>query len=85
MNFVLIAVIVLGVTGLISAIILYVTSKKFAVEEDPRIAEVAAVLPQANCGGCGFPAVPVLPLLVWRRPMRGLWTGSSVLSAACPS
>src|SRR5574344_558010 len=55
MNFVLIAVIVLGVTGLISAIILYVTSKKFAVEEDPRIAEVAAVLPQANCGGCGFP------------------------------
>ena len=43
MNFVLIAVIVLGAIGLISAIILYVTSKKFAVEEDLRIAEVAAV------------------------------------------
>ena len=23
--------------------------------EDPRIAQVAAVLPQANCGGCGYP------------------------------
>jgi len=55
MSFVLIAVIVLGAIGLISAVILYVTSKKFAVKEDLRIAEVSAVLPQANCGGCGFP------------------------------
>lgn len=54
MNFVLIAVIVLGAIGLISAIVLFVTSKKFAMEEDPRIDEVAAVLPQANCGGCGY-------------------------------
>jgi Na+-translocating ferredoxin:NAD+ oxidoreductase subunit B len=55
MNFVLIAVIVLGSIGLISAIILYMTSKKFSVKEDHRIGEVAAALPQANCGGCGFP------------------------------
>ena len=41
--------------ALISAVILYVASKKFAVYEDPRIAQVAEVLPQANCGGCGFP------------------------------
>ncbi len=25
------------------------------MKEDPRIADVAALLPQANCGGCGFP------------------------------
>ena len=55
MNVILIAVISLGVIALVSAIVLYVASKKFAVYEDPRIAKVAAVLPQANCGGCGYP------------------------------
>lgn len=55
MNLILIAVISLGAIGLISAVILFVASKKFAVYEDPRIAQVAAVLPQANCGGCGYP------------------------------
>ena len=55
MNVILIAVISLGAIALISAAILYVASKKFAVYEDPRIAQVAEVLPQANCGGCGYP------------------------------
>ncbi len=55
MNFIVIAVIVLGAIGLVSASVLYVCSKKFAVKEDPRIGQTAALLPQANCGGCGFP------------------------------
>ena len=55
MDLILIAVISLGAIGLVSAVILYVASKKFAVYEDPRIAKVAEVLPQANCGGCGYP------------------------------
>ena len=55
MNFILIAVIVLGAIGLIAAIVLFAASKKFAVYEDPRIAQVNEVLPGANCGGCGFP------------------------------
>lgn len=55
MNGILIAVIVLGVIGAVASIALYVLSKKFAVFEDPRIAQVAEILPQANCGGCGFP------------------------------
>jgi Na+-translocating ferredoxin:NAD+ oxidoreductase subunit B len=55
MSSILIAVIVLGGIGLISAVVLYAASKKFAVVEDPRIGEVASVLPQANCGGCGYP------------------------------
>ena len=54
MNFILIAVIVLGAIGLIAAIVLFAASKKFAVYEDPRIAQVNALLPGANCGGCGF-------------------------------
>jgi len=55
MNVILIAVAVLGVLGLVLAGALYVMSKKFAVHEDPRIGQVAEVLPGANCGGCGFP------------------------------
>lgn len=55
MNVILIAVIVLGVIALVASLLLYVCSKKFAVFEDPRIAQVAEILPQANCGGCGFP------------------------------
>ncbi|NPD92723.1 Fe-S cluster domain-containing protein [Xylanibacter muris] len=55
MSFIVIAVIVLGAIGLVAAIVLYVLSKKFAVQEDPRLGEVAALLPGANCGGCGFP------------------------------
>lgn len=55
MNLILIAVISLGAIALVLAAILYVASKKFAVYEDPRIAQVGEVLPQANCGGCGYP------------------------------
>ena len=55
MELILISVIVLGTIALISAIVLFGVSKKFAVKEDPRLAEVSSLLPQANCGGCGFP------------------------------
>ena len=55
MDFILSAVLTLGVIALIAAVILYACSKKFAVKEDPRIGQVAEILPQANCGGCGFP------------------------------
>ena len=55
MNVILVAVIALGVLGLVLAAVLFLIAKKFAVEEDPRIAQVAEVLPGANCGGCGFP------------------------------
>ncbi len=55
MDFILSAVLTLGIIALIAAVILYVCSKKFAVQEDPRVGQVAELLPQANCGGCGFP------------------------------
>ena len=54
MNLILISMGVLGVTALLAAILLYVVSLLFKVEEDPRIDLVTAVLPGANCGGCGF-------------------------------
>ena len=55
MNLIWIALITLGVIGAIGAVILFIVAQKFYVYEDPRIAEVGEVLPQANCGGCGFP------------------------------
>ena len=54
MNVIFISMGVLGVTGLVAAVLLYVVSLIFKVEEDPRIDLVVAVLPGANCGGCGF-------------------------------
>jgi RnfABCDGE-type electron transport complex B subunit len=55
MNFIVIALIVLGVIGAIGALVLFLVAKKFYVYEDPRVGEVEEVLPGANCGGCGFP------------------------------
>ena len=54
MNLILISMGVLGVIAFLAACLLYVVSLYFKVEEDPRIDLVAAVLPGANCGGCGF-------------------------------
>ena len=52
-NFFLLAVLVLGVTGAVFAVVLYFVAQKFKVEEDPLIDKIAEVLPGANCGGCG--------------------------------
>ncbi|HRR62410.1 MAG TPA: Fe-S cluster domain-containing protein [Paludibacteraceae bacterium] len=55
MNVILISVLSLGGIGALSALILYFVAQKFQIFEDPRIDEVEAVLPAANCGGCGYP------------------------------
>lgn len=52
-NPILITVITLTAIGLLVAAILFLVAKKFKVEEDARIDEVEALLPGANCGGCG--------------------------------
>lgn len=46
-------VVSLSLLGLLLAIVLYLVAQKFKVEEDPRIDIVEAVMPGANCGGCG--------------------------------
>jgi Na+-translocating ferredoxin:NAD+ oxidoreductase subunit B len=51
---VLITIISLSLLALFSSVILYFFAQKFKVFEDPRIDEVQALLPAANCGGCGF-------------------------------
>jgi Na+-translocating ferredoxin:NAD+ oxidoreductase RNF subunit RnfB len=54
MSLVLVTVGLLFATGLLGALLLYFVAKRFHVDEDPRVESIAAVLPGANCGGCGF-------------------------------
>ena len=54
MQLIVYTIILLGFLGLAGALVLYVTAKKFHVDEDERIDAICAELAGANCGGCGF-------------------------------
>jgi len=45
---------IMVLSAMLGALLAY-AAKKLHVEQDPRIAEITAVLPGANCGGCGMP------------------------------
>lgn len=45
---------VLGALGLAVGLILVIASKKFRVETNPLIDDILTVLPNANCGACGY-------------------------------
>ena len=49
------AVVSMAALGAFLALVLAYSSRRFAVEIDPRLEEVLAALPGANCGGCGYP------------------------------
>lgn len=49
------SVVLLALLGGLAAMVLYAVSKKFYVYENPLIGEVEALLPAANCAGCGSP------------------------------
>ena len=51
---IVIAVVVVGIIGLLCAVMLTIASKFMAVEVDERIPMVRECLPGANCGACGF-------------------------------
>lgn len=46
-------VLILGAMGLVFGLVLAVASKVFEVQIDPRVEEIIAALPGANCGACG--------------------------------
>lgn len=48
-------VLLLCAIGIFVGITLYYVAKKFYIEENPLYDEVEAMLPGANCGGCGYP------------------------------
>jgi Na+-translocating ferredoxin:NAD+ oxidoreductase RNF subunit RnfB len=55
MSVLIYTVLSLCVLGVFLAVVLYFVARRFHVEEDPRIDEVEAMLPGANCGACGYP------------------------------
>jgi Na+-translocating ferredoxin:NAD+ oxidoreductase RNF subunit RnfB len=52
---ILFTIISLSAIGAGAAVILYFVAQKFKVYEDPRIDQIEKALPNANCGGCGYP------------------------------
>ncbi|WP_318435589.1 electron transport complex subunit RsxB [Photobacterium leiognathi] len=55
MSGILIAVIAVAVLAAIFGIILGFASVKFKVEADPIVEQIDAILPQTQCGQCGYP------------------------------
>jgi electron transport complex protein RnfB len=51
----LLAILVLGCMALVFGAILGFASVKFHVEGDPLAEQVDAILPQTQCGQCGYP------------------------------
>lgn len=71
---ILLTVIMLSLLGVALAVVLYFVAEKFKVYEDPRIDEVEALLPGANCGGCGYPGCRGLSdAIVKAETMEGLF------------
>ena len=50
----LIALAVVGVSGVLFGYLLSLASKFFAVKIDERVEKIRSCLPGANCGGCGY-------------------------------
>ena len=55
MSAVWIAVIAISLLGLIFGVILGYASRRFEVEDDPVVEKVDELLPQSQCGQCGYP------------------------------
>lgn len=51
---VIIPIITMAVLGLIFSTGLVLAYQRLRVEEDPKIQEISEILPQANCGACGY-------------------------------
>ncbi len=51
-----VSVLIVCVCGLLAGVVLAIASRVFAVTVDPRIEKIEAVLPGANCSGCGQPS-----------------------------
>lgn len=55
MNAIWLAIITLSVLGLIFGAILGYASRRFEVEDDPVVEQLDELLPQSQCGQCGYP------------------------------
>lgn len=56
----IISAVSMGGIGAALALFLAYADKKFHVEEDPALEAIAGILPNTNCGGCGYPGCRML-------------------------
>lgn len=54
MHTIIYSILILGIIGCVGAVVLYITARRFRVNEDERVEQVTSLLAGANCGGCGF-------------------------------
>lgn len=55
MSAIWIAIASISVLGLVFGLILGYASRRFAVEDDPVVEKIDGLLPQSQCGQCGYP------------------------------
>ena len=55
MTKIIISIIVFAVLSAVLGILIGIFAKLFAVDDDPRNETILTMLPNANCGGCGYP------------------------------
>jgi electron transport complex protein RnfB len=74
--------IVMGAIGLILGLGLAYAAKKFSVSKDPRVEAIQAILPSANCGGCGYPGCAAFATAVvdGKAPVNGCSAASSAVN-----
>lgn len=72
----------MGGIGLVMAVVLAIADKKLKVEEDPRVEAVSELLPNSNCGGCGYPGCRVFAekLIDGKVPPNACVAGGSDLA-----
>jgi Na+-translocating ferredoxin:NAD+ oxidoreductase RNF subunit RnfB len=77
----------MGILGLLFSTGLVLAYKKLRVEEDPRIMAIAEILPQANCGACGFSGCRAFAEAVAKRtaPTNGCPVGGEEVAAQIAS
>ena len=56
----------IGFMGVLFGAGLAVAARRFAVEVDPREEKLGEILPNANCGACGYPDVILAHILTIR-------------------
>ncbi len=81
---ILLAVVMVGGTGVVIVILIGIAGEKFAVEVDEREAAVRECLPGNNCGGCGFPGCDGLAAAIAKgeAPVNGCPVGGEACAQA---
>lgn len=84
MNGVVLAALVIGITGILIGLLLGIAGKIFAVEVDERVTLVREELPGNNCGGCGFAGCDALAeaIVKGEAPVNGCPVGGPKAAAA---